>query len=636
MKDFGNLIRNKRLALFEEDKAYSLRQVSRRIGVEPSYLSKIERGLPVTLSEEKIVALAGELGLDTDYLLAMGGKISDDVQRIIKKRPELFARIVREMQRMPDAVIEEKTFFQSMAATLDRLHDLASIGAFRFPAGDEAAFWTDQVPKILGLAPDAVPSLEAIASGLDRESAERLVRVAGENLSGDGACRCEVRTRTEPPSTLLIWGCAEGDGPEATLLGIVQDVSDYAALRDEIRAAHDELRLQVDEQHTEIAASIRKLNEEIRRRHLLEINLQVVNRKIARQAKDQRRFFREHAFQLRSLMTRLGREPGPDPSGGGGLKPTIDRILPKIDDLGDFLSDPDSLAPIPSDTDVRRVLEDIRTAFDADAEDAGLSLITAASPALPALVRIDERRLRQMLTALMELFVTNTEWGAVQLSASTGPEPDGRLVLSVSAPSVKEPVTASLFSPGRGDQDAPLPTADPVRMVGPLARLLGGDPIVGNAPGTGATVVLSLPFEEAAQEPPAMPGDGETRTALIVEDAPYSRIFACRAMERNGFAVAEAANGAEAERLLRGRRYDVVLLDIQLPDITGTELAKALRADRESPNRDTPVVAVTAHADASDQEEFLRAGIDGIVTKPYEMEDLVAEAARLIADRSRP
>jgi CheY-like chemotaxis protein len=97
--------------------------------------------------------------------------------------------------------------------------------------------------------------------------------------------------------------------------------------------------------------------------------------------------------------------------------------------------------------------------------------------------------------------------------------------------------------------------------------------------------------------------------------------------------VAEAVSGAEAEARLRERRFDVILLDIQLPDIDGTELAKALRADRESPNRETPVIAVTAHADLSDQDEFLRAGIDGIVTKPYEMEDLVAEVARLLADR---
>ncbi|WP_316897607.1 response regulator [Pseudodesulfovibrio indicus] len=633
MKTFGNFIRDKRLELFEGDKAYSLRQVSQRIGVEPSYLSKIERGLPVTLSEEKIVSLAGELGIDADYLLALGGKISDDVQRIIKNRPELFARIVREMQRMPDAVIEEKTFFQSMAANLARLHDLASIGAFRFPANGKAAFWTEQVPRILGLAPDTPPSLAAIGSGLAAESAERLLRVTGEHLSGYGAYRCEVRTLTEPPATLLVWGCAEDTGAGPVHLGIVQDVTDYAALRDEIRSARDELQLKVDEQHSEIAASIRKLNEEIRRRHLLEINLQVVNRKIARQAKDQKQFFREHAFQLRSLMTRLS--PAWDGAPGGNeMKPTIDRILPKIDDLGDFLSDPDALTPALADTDVRRVLEDVNSAFAADAQGAGLSLITAVSPALPALVRTDERRLRQILTALMELFVANTEWGAVQLSASVSSEPKARLVLSLSAPSAKGPVDQALSSILHGDDDCRQAQSGPVRMVAPLTRLLGGELSATHAPGAGGSVVLSLPFTECAgQEPPADTGHRAGRTALIVEDTIYSRLFACRAMEQGGFEVAEAMNGAEAEALLCKQRFDVILLDIQLPDVDGTELARALRADPESPNRETPVIAVTAHADVADQEEFLRSGIDGIVTKPYEMEDLVAEVARLLADR---
>ena len=102
---FGKYIREKRLSLQKEDRKFSLRQVAGRIGIEPSYLSKLERGEQSYLSEEKITALANELNEDRDVLLALIGKVSIDIQEIIKKRPELFAQLIRELKNMPDTAV---------------------------------------------------------------------------------------------------------------------------------------------------------------------------------------------------------------------------------------------------------------------------------------------------------------------------------------------------------------------------------------------------------------------------------------------------------------------------------------------------------------------------------------------------
>jgi transcriptional regulator with XRE-family HTH domain len=103
---FGEFIRAKREALFKDDRRYSVRQLAGRIGVEPSYLSKIERGEhQAYLSEEKIRALATELGEDPDVLLALSGKVSRDIQEIIRKRPKLFAQLIREIKDMPDHAV---------------------------------------------------------------------------------------------------------------------------------------------------------------------------------------------------------------------------------------------------------------------------------------------------------------------------------------------------------------------------------------------------------------------------------------------------------------------------------------------------------------------------------------------------
>ena len=83
----------------------SLRQVAGRIGVEPAFLSKIERDVTPPPSEAKIVALAGELGEDPDLLLAMAGKVSTDLLNIIRKRPRLFGELLRQLKEQPDHAI---------------------------------------------------------------------------------------------------------------------------------------------------------------------------------------------------------------------------------------------------------------------------------------------------------------------------------------------------------------------------------------------------------------------------------------------------------------------------------------------------------------------------------------------------
>ncbi len=102
---FGKYIRDKREKLLKGDKKFSLRQVSQRIGIEPSYLSKIERGQEVSLSEEKIILLSIELNEDPDVLLALSGKVSSDIQEIIRKRPQLFAQLIRELKDLPDHAV---------------------------------------------------------------------------------------------------------------------------------------------------------------------------------------------------------------------------------------------------------------------------------------------------------------------------------------------------------------------------------------------------------------------------------------------------------------------------------------------------------------------------------------------------
>jgi len=97
-KLFGDYIRSRRESLRKESSEYSIRKVAKRIGIHHSYLSKIERGEPASLSEKRVVALAVELGDDPDLLMAMSGRVSEEIRRAVFEDPERVLELLKEIR----------------------------------------------------------------------------------------------------------------------------------------------------------------------------------------------------------------------------------------------------------------------------------------------------------------------------------------------------------------------------------------------------------------------------------------------------------------------------------------------------------------------------------------------------------
>jgi transcriptional regulator with XRE-family HTH domain len=104
-QSFGQYVRASRETKQATDRAFSLRQVAERAGVEPGYLSRIERDEVPPPSEEVVRALAKVLDEDADMLLALAGRVSSELQAIILKRPKLFAELLRQLRTAPDHAI---------------------------------------------------------------------------------------------------------------------------------------------------------------------------------------------------------------------------------------------------------------------------------------------------------------------------------------------------------------------------------------------------------------------------------------------------------------------------------------------------------------------------------------------------
>jgi two-component system cell cycle response regulator DivK len=119
---------------------------------------------------------------------------------------------------------------------------------------------------------------------------------------------------------------------------------------------------------------------------------------------------------------------------------------------------------------------------------------------------------------------------------------------------------------------------------------------------------------------------------LIVEDDDKSRKLVRDLLTHHGYATVEAINGLDGVRLARERLPAVVLMDIQLPDISGIEARARIRADAST--RSIPVIAVTASVMPEDRQRVVDAGFDGYQRKPISVKELLAAVRQAIDQRS--
>jgi len=106
MATFGQYLQSSRLSLNKDQPGkYSMRKVAEMADIHPSYLSQVENDKLAPPGEDTILRLANVLGEDPDVLLALGGKVSTDLQNIISKRPALFAQLIRQLKNEPDNAI---------------------------------------------------------------------------------------------------------------------------------------------------------------------------------------------------------------------------------------------------------------------------------------------------------------------------------------------------------------------------------------------------------------------------------------------------------------------------------------------------------------------------------------------------
>jgi CheY-like chemotaxis protein len=167
-------------------------------------------------------------------------------------------------------------------------------------------------------------------------------------------------------------------------------------------------------------------------------------------------------------------------------------------------------------------------------------------------------------------------------------------------------------------------------LIKPVKQSLLMNAIV-NAVGGIRTDVSS----RAADRLPTAPSDHRALRILLAEDNVVNQKFAVRAIEKAGHAVVVANNGHEAVDAWQRDRYDVVLMDVQMPEMDGLEATKTIRdlEQERGSERGIPIIAMTANAMKGDRERCLQAGMDGYVSKPVKRETLFAEIQKVLENQ---
>lgn len=285
--------------------------------------------------------------------------------------------------------------------------------------------------------------------------------------------------------------------------------------------------------------------------------------------------------------------------------------------------------------------------FRPQIEEAGLSLHLDLPATLPDWVMLDSQRLRQCLSNLLSNALKNTPKGEITVRAGRRVHGDGRSLLRIevtdTGPGILPEDAAAMFEPFVRGPGTSLGTGLGLSITRALAQQMGGDltleqPVAG-AP-TGAKFILTLTLEETAAPKPQIsqsvgpPLNLSDFRVLVVDDIASNRLVAVTYLRYFGAIPIEASSGAAALTCLQTEKIDLVLLDMNMPEMDGLQTYGALRQLPLAAGQ-VPVIAMTANTLSDDRKLYGDTGIDGYLAKPVSPDSAATEIRRVLENAGR-
>jgi PAS domain S-box-containing protein len=391
---------------------------------------------------------------------------------------------------------------------------------------------------------------------------------------------------------------------------------------------------------------------DVTERHAMEIELERKRAEAEAAAVAKSEFMANMSHEIRTPLTGMLGFAGLL-EGLEGLPPTarkyVDRItvsgqalLSVVNDILDFSKlEADRIELDPHPFEPRALVSETLDLMAAEANRKGLSLSKAFDGVLPAAVFADSSRVRQVLLNLLTNAVKFTEEGGVTVTARYVTE-EARLQIAVRDSGVGIPADRldrlfQRFSQVDGSTTRQYGgTGLGLAICKRLTELMGGRIEVESCKGQGSTFWFTvdapaaepaLLVEPAADKPDA---DGAGARILVVDDVAMNRELVRTMLSPFGFDIVEATGGAEAVAAALGGRFDLILMDLQMPGMDGLAATRAIRQTSE-PNRGTPIIALSANVLPEHHAACHEAGMDDHIAKPISPAELITKIARWTA-----
>ena len=314
------------------------------------------------------------------------------------------------------------------------------------------------------------------------------------------------------------------------------------------------------------------------------------------------------------------------------IERTGEHLLGLINDVLDYSKiEGGHLRVEPADFDLTALAESVADLARVSAAEKGLALTLDVQAPSPCWVHADASRLRQVLLNLTGNAVKFTERGSVQLSVRREASGNTTFEVTDTGPGIgadqHELIFAAFHQADGSFGRKHGGTGLGLTISRELARALGGDLAYALAPAGGARFVLTLPLPDGAPVVlpglPAEPATGLRGRVLVAEDNPVNALVTEALLQRAGLQVDLVADGSEAVARASATRYDLILMDCQMPGMDGFEATACIRErERTTGTSRVPIVALTANALESDRLRSMAAGMNEHLAKPFHEQEL--------------
>jgi signal transduction histidine kinase/ActR/RegA family two-component response regulator len=408
--------------------------------------------------------------------------------------------------------------------------------------------------------------------------------------------------------------------------------------------------------------AIQQLNKEIVEREQAERQLVVAKDKAEQANRLRGEFLANMSHEIRTPMngivgmTELALEQSTSDAQKEYLtlaKDSANHLLQIINEILDFSKiEANALELMPVELCPAQLIRHTTRSLEQLARAKGIELHLNADPSLPDLVWMDPVRMRQVLTNVIGNAIKFTNKGSVTVTTHVDHEILEekswlRITIEDTGIGFDPARTQALFSPfTQADGSVTRSfggTGLGLAITRSLLQLMGGDITAQGRPGLGATFVASMPLHVVTHsaevalpgltkpKPPTLSPTTPALSVLLVEDHEINRKLAEILLKRMGYRYQTANDGLQALACLAKEPFDVVLMDVMMPEMDGLTALSHLRQEEANTGKHTNVLMVTAHAITGDRERFLAAGADGYVSKPMSQAALQNEIERVLA-----